>query len=77
MIYESVYEHNGVRYGMTLGRWYYGAKNLHVARFYDRKGSMVAQGTSDIGRETAVSYAKRNLLERLGSYANDSLVLVG
>lgn len=41
-------------------------ERLYVARYYDNNNKMVAQGGSSVGKESAISFAKRNLYKRFG-----------
>lgn len=45
----------------------------YIARFYDPSGKFVIQGGSTTGRLSALSHARKNLYDRYGSYANDSM----
>ena len=73
---EGVYEYKGNRFKLACGTMQNGARKLlHIARYYDSWGHMVAQGTSDAGKNAAISWAKRRLLERFGSYANNGHAL--
>jgi len=81
MQYNAVYEYNGIRYGLKLNQTtnFKGGNGINkgwVARFYNQKGGMVAQGTSGVGKESAISNAKRNLLTRFGVYGLQGLIKI-